>query len=179
MLIWITSAADNMPAWVQILILSAGVVVNFGIACLALWPHLPRRQKIAIFLRSAQQISMYGDWYLVVNNLGPKDISEVSVFDYSNRSQLFDALSVYYPSPPSGPEPLELWEQSYIQSGGSAEIDLGTLDDAETKISERALNEERDFKLKVEYSPVGDSRRTVELRLSVRPLASEIKRRYI
>ena len=141
MVLWITGSLDDMPAWVHILILSAGVVVNFGIACLALWPHLPRRQKIAVFLRSSQQISMYGDWYLVVNNLGPRDISEVRVLDYSNQSQLFDALSVYSPNPPSGPEPLELWEQNYIQSGGSAEINLGTLDDDESKISDRALTE--------------------------------------
>ena len=179
MLLWITGSVQDMPAWVQVLILSAGVVVNFGIACLALWPHLPRRQKIAIFLRSAQQISMYGDWYLVVNNLGPRDISEVRVLDYSNRSQLFDALSVYSPNPRSGPEPLELWEQSYIESGGSAEINLGTLNDDEGSVSERALRDERGFKLKVQYAPIGYSKRTVELRLSVRPLASEIRRRYI
>ena len=133
MLLWITGSVEDMPAWVQILILSAGVIANFGIAFLALWPLLPRSPKIVAFLElDGGAIIGSRRGTIVLKNLGPGDVLDARVSKIPCDSRWLGMFWFIF----SGPNDEELsafdflsgWRETYIQEGNECRIFIGELE---------------------------------------------------
>ena len=136
MLLWINESADQIPAWVQIVIASGGVVAggvvaSFAVVLVALWSHLPKRQKIEAFVLTEDN-QVNPRWIFTIVNLGPKDIIDINVSEIPSQHNHW--LTVFEPPEfvHAGMNSLQLikgWRGSFLGVGNRKEVDIGAIVD--------------------------------------------------
>ncbi len=173
---WLLDEANKMPAWVLVI----GIGINAAIAFVAIKSVLPGRQKLAAYLvheTESNEINVpelvYRTthtthiWSIGIKNLGPHDVVDLKVCDYSPHSRWWSAYSyILYPTHDRTAQFAD-WEASYIPADGHARIYLN--------FDQMALNKRKGFledddsqlnALRIEYKTLSGRRKRVWLTVS-------------
>ena len=181
---------NSFLAWVQVVAIPAGVLINSVIAYIAVRSVLPKQQRLAAYLVNKTEqtegtlgqtrtISTTNIWSIGIKNLGPNDVVDVRIPDTPDESRWWKSFpNVFYPFRQT-PAQLSEWEASYIPVDGEALILLdlgyrGTDAQKELVLSNDPVIEN----LKVEYKTLEGRTKRASLRVSYSSLRAFIRSLY-
>lgn len=151
-----------MPAWVNILILLVGIIINGLIAGLAVWSLFPKSSKVAAYLLlERNHYDMYHRGTIVLKNLGPQDLLDAKFSKIPENSKWIKMFSFFFGKDEIAPSVvLSSWRESYFPSGSESRIFIGELMPSNEQVLEALRIDKRSSSLELlesfqlEYCPL-------------------------